>query len=89
MAPRMSVVSPAYNEEMTVAGTVSAVRAWLEERGVTYEVVVVDNASTDRTVEVLEPLLDEPRVRMLRNQVNRGKGYSCLLYTSPSPRDRS
>jgi len=76
MAPWMSVVIPAYNEEMTVAGTVSAVRAWLEERGVTYEVVVVDNASTDRTVEVLEPLLDDPRVRMLRNEVNRGKGYS-------------
>ena len=76
MAPWMSVVIPAYNEEMTVAGTVSAARAWLDERGVTYEIVVVDNASTDRTVEVLEPLLDGPRVRLLRNEVNGGKGYS-------------
>jgi glycosyltransferase involved in cell wall biosynthesis len=75
MAPWMSVVIPAYNEEMTVAGTVSAARAWLEERGASYEIIVVDNASTDRTVEVLEPLLDE-HVRLLRNEVNRGKGYS-------------
>jgi dolichyl-phosphate beta-glucosyltransferase len=76
MAPWMSVVIPAYNEEMTVAGTVSAARAWLEERGASYEIVVVDNASTDRTVEVLKPLLDGDRVRLLRNEVNRGKGYS-------------
>src|SRR6185295_4470244 len=40
-----------------------------------YEVIVVDNASQDRTVEVLQPLLDD-RVRVLRNNVNRGKGYS-------------
>ena len=75
MAPWISVVIPAYNEEMTVAGTVSAARAWLEERGATYEIIVVDNASTDRTVEVLQPLLDS-QVRLLRNDVNRGKGYS-------------
>jgi dolichyl-phosphate beta-glucosyltransferase len=76
MAPWMSVVIPAYNEEMTVAGTVSAVRAWMEERGATYEIVVVDNASSDRTVEVVQPLLDGERVRLLSNDVNRGKGYS-------------
>jgi dolichyl-phosphate beta-glucosyltransferase len=76
MAPWMSVVIPAYNEEMTVAGTVSAARAWLEERDASYEIVVVDNASTDRTAEVLQPLLDGDRVRLLRNDVNRGKGYS-------------
>jgi glycosyltransferase involved in cell wall biosynthesis len=76
MAPWMSVVIPAYNEEMTVAGTVSAARAWLDERGATYEIIVVDNASTDRTVETLEPLLDGDKVRLLRNEVNRGKGYS-------------
>jgi dolichyl-phosphate beta-glucosyltransferase len=76
MAPWMSVVIPTYNEEMTVPGTVGAARTWCEERGVEYEVVVVDNASTDRTAEVLAPLLDGTRVRLLRNEVNRGKGYS-------------
>ena len=76
MAPWMSVVIPTYNEEMTVPGTVSAVRTWFEDRGVEYEIVVVDNASSDRTAEVLAPLLDGTRVRLLRNEVNRGKGYS-------------
>jgi dolichyl-phosphate beta-glucosyltransferase len=72
----MSVVVPAYNEEHAIVGTVTAVREWLEARGRPYEVIVVDNASHDRTVEVLQPLLEDGRVRVLRNEVNRGKGFS-------------
>jgi dolichyl-phosphate beta-glucosyltransferase len=85
MAPWMSVVIPTYNEEMTVAGTVAGVRSWCEQRGVDYEVVIVDNASSDGTAAVLAPLLDGTRVRLLRNEVNRGKGYSVrrgMLETS-------
>jgi dolichyl-phosphate beta-glucosyltransferase len=74
--PFMSVVVPAYNEEQTIAGTVTAVRDRLEEMGRTYEIIVVDNASEDRTVEVVQPLLDGDRIRLLRNEVNRGKGFS-------------
>jgi dolichyl-phosphate beta-glucosyltransferase len=53
-----------------------AVRDRLEENGRPYEIVVVDNASEDWTVEVLRPLVDGKRVRLLRNERNRGKGYS-------------
>jgi dolichyl-phosphate beta-glucosyltransferase len=74
--PWMSVVVPAYNEERAIAGTVRSVCDWLEAQGRPYEVIVVDNASEDRTCEVLEPLLDGTRVRLLRNEVNRGKGFS-------------
>ena len=74
--PRISVVIPAYNEERGIAATVERVRGWLEANGDPYEVIVVDNASTDATLERLAPLLDEPRVRALRNERNRGKGYS-------------
>jgi dolichyl-phosphate beta-glucosyltransferase len=74
--PWMSVVVPAYNEEQTIVDTVAALRDRLEEAGRPYEIVVVDNASEDRTVELLLPLLDGRRVRLLRNDLNRGKGYS-------------
>ena len=37
---------------------------------------MVDNASTDGTVAAVEPLLDGASVRLLRNEVNRGKGFS-------------
>lgn len=72
----LSVVVPAYNEERGIAGTVVALRTWLDAHGAPYEILVVDNASTDRTREVLAPLLDGERVRLLANDENRGKGYS-------------
>jgi dolichyl-phosphate beta-glucosyltransferase len=67
---------PAYNEEVGIASTVERLRAWLEERGQRFEILVVDNSSTDRTAERVEPLCDGDRVRLLRNERNRGKGYS-------------
>ena len=66
---------PAYNEERGIAGTVTTLRTWLEERPGEFEILVVDNASEDATVERLEPLLSE-NVRLLRNDRNRGKGHS-------------
>lgn len=72
----LSVVVPAYNEERGIAGTVVALRTWLDAHGAPYEILVVDNASTDRTREVLAPLLDGEHVRLLANAENRGKGYS-------------
>jgi dolichyl-phosphate beta-glucosyltransferase len=72
----MSVVVPVYNEEQTIAGIIGAIRERLEGLGRPYEIVVVDNASEDGTVERLGPLLDGSRIRLLRNDVNRGKGFS-------------
>jgi dolichyl-phosphate beta-glucosyltransferase len=72
----MSVVVPAYNEEAGIASLIATLHDRLEALGRPYEIVVVDNASVDRTVEVLEPLVDGQKVRLLRNDVNRGKGFS-------------
>jgi dolichyl-phosphate beta-glucosyltransferase len=74
--PWISVVIPAYNEERGIAAAIADARAWLDRRGGDYELIVVDNASTDATVARLEPLLDGSRVRLLRNERNRGKGHS-------------
>jgi dolichyl-phosphate beta-glucosyltransferase len=74
--PRISVVVPAYNEEAGIVATVELLRAWLDEGAESFEILVVDNASPDRTAERVEPLCDGERVRLLRNERNRGKGYS-------------
>ncbi|MGH2714914.1 MAG: glycosyltransferase, partial [Thermoleophilaceae bacterium] len=75
-APWISVVVPAYNEEAGIAATLERLRAWLEDRGGQFEILVVDNASEDRTAERIEARCDDERVRLLRNDRNRGKGHS-------------
>lgn len=71
----LSVVIPAYCEEGGIADTVDAVHGWCESTGREFEVIVVDNASPDGTVEAVNRLALE-RVRVLVNGSNRGKGWS-------------
>jgi dolichyl-phosphate beta-glucosyltransferase len=72
----MSVVIPVYNEEQEITAIVPAVRDVLQARGADWEILIVDNASTDRTVERVRELSQDPRIRLIRNDTNRGKGYS-------------
>jgi glycosyltransferase involved in cell wall biosynthesis len=72
----MSVVVPAYNEEAGIGGAIEALRSRLDAFERPYEIIVVDNGSQDRTTEVVEALADGERLRLLRNEVNRGKGFS-------------
>jgi glycosyltransferase involved in cell wall biosynthesis len=69
--PRLSVVIPCFNEVSTIEAIVDAVlRAPVQD----LEVIVVDDASTDGTREILREKV-EPRVaRVLYHPVNRGKG---------------
>ncbi len=66
--PRVSIVIPAYNEEAFVGTTVNSI---LETR-FPCEVLVVDDGSTDRTFQIIKEF--EPRIRVIRHPVNRGKG---------------
>lgn len=50
--PQISFVVPAYNEELLLPACLAAIRAEIERTGCDAEVVVVNNASTDRTAEV-------------------------------------
>ena len=71
-----SVVVPAYNEEKAIAGTLSELSRWLDGAGAPWEIIVVDNASSDSTREKVQPFLADSRIRLLVNDANRGKGYS-------------
>jgi dolichyl-phosphate beta-glucosyltransferase len=75
-SPSLSVVIPVLNEENEIARILTATTALLEERGGEWEIIIVDNASTDQTEARAEPFLQGAQVRFLRNEVNRGKGFS-------------
>ena len=65
----LSVVMPAYNEEATILDILERVLA----SPYTAEVLVVDDASADRTAELVRSITD-PRVRLLSQSPNQGKG---------------
>lgn len=72
----LSVVIPAYNEEARLPTTLSRVLAYLQRQPYTWEVLVVDNASTDRTGDIVRSLAEaQPGLRLLREE-RRGKGLA-------------
>jgi glycosyltransferase involved in cell wall biosynthesis len=68
--PCLSVVMPVYNEAASVLKVLDLV---LAQRPV-QEVIVVDDASTDKTWEILQTAAPDPRVQLLRHEQNQGKG---------------
>jgi len=68
--PCLSVVMPVYNEETTVRQIIEVV---LSQRPVS-QLVVVDDRSTDGTWDALQKFVADPRVRLVRHEVNQGKG---------------
>jgi dolichyl-phosphate beta-glucosyltransferase len=74
----LSIVIPAYNEERRLPATLDAIFNWLDTSPYgDAEVLVVDDGSTDSTAAVVESRATiEPRLRLIRNPGNRGKGYA-------------
>ena len=63
----LSVVTPAYNEAPNLGALVAEVRAALDPTGIAWELVIVDDGSTDETPALLARLAAaDPRVRPLR-----------------------
>jgi glycosyltransferase involved in cell wall biosynthesis len=73
--PSVSVVFPMYNEEDYVERAVAAARAALEDLRADFEIVIVNDASTDRTGEKADALArEDSRVRVAHNERNRTLG---------------
>jgi dolichol-phosphate mannosyltransferase len=72
--PDLSVVFPVYNEEENIPILLREIAAALEGRGWTYEIVAVDDGSTDRSLEVLRANRERyPMLRVLSFGKNSGQ----------------
>lgn len=72
---RLSIVLPAFNEEGNIASALERAQEVAERLCDEHEVIVVDDGSTDRTVDIiLECSVADPRVRLLRHERNLGYG---------------
>jgi glycosyltransferase involved in cell wall biosynthesis len=74
----ISIVIPAYNEQIRLPDTLRRVERYLQESGWNFhEILVVDDGSADGTADAAtEFAKTNPNVRVLRNPGNRGKGFS-------------
>ena len=71
--PLVSFIIPAFNEERNIAKTIAGV---LQVDYPDFEVLVVDDCSTDGTLAEITPFLADSRVRLVRKQVNEGKAMA-------------
>ncbi len=71
----LSIIIPAYNEERTIRQAVSQVLA--QRYGIPFEVIVVDDGSTDSTLEKLKQF--RSRIKILSSPTNTGKGHALKL----------
>jgi dolichol-phosphate mannosyltransferase len=74
---KLSVVIPAHNEVGSIAGTVNGLSEVLDREGIDYELIVIDDASTDGTAAAVESIAaGNPRVRSFRSHYGRGFGFA-------------
>lgn len=76
----LSIVIPAYNEERRIAQTLDTLRRDLDAQiGPSWEIIVCDDGSHDATTTVVdERVAADSRLRLIRNDGNRGKGAALM-----------
>ena len=73
----LSVVIPAYNEEHRIKPTLVAIDFFLARSSLRYEIIVVDDGSSDGTMALVTRLFERmPALRCIANWPNRGKGHA-------------
>jgi glycosyltransferase involved in cell wall biosynthesis len=68
----VTVILPAYNEEKTIGDVISDITSIMEVLNVPYEIIVIDDGSTDKTGLIASNY----KATVLSNETTRGKGYS-------------
>ena len=71
----LSVVVPTYNEERHIEGNLNMLFTELETIGLFYEVIVVNDGSSDST-QLKLAAYEHPHLRIISLDSNRGKGYA-------------
>lgn len=87
--PLLSVVIPAYNEAGRIGRTITTVTDYLDRQPYSWElIVVIDGGTAQAGIEARQAAGPRANVRVLDNEVNRGKGYSVRRGFSEARGDR-
>ncbi len=75
--PELSIVIPAYNEENRLSSTLKSICKFFADKGMDFEIVIVNDGSKDKTANLVEQLaLEQPRLKLISHDINRGKGFA-------------
>lgn len=79
--PEFSMLMANYNNGKYIA---EAIRSVLDQTFKDWELLIVDDCSTDNSIEIIGPYLKDRRIRLLKNRINRGYIYTLkrLVYES-------
>lgn len=69
----LSIVIPCFNEQKRIPKTISKISSYLKSKDFNYEIIVIDDGSSDGTLSSISDFAD---VIILKNEKNMGKGYS-------------
>jgi len=72
---QLSLFFPAYNEESVIKKTLAAAAKVAPGIAETYEIIVINDGSTDRTREIVEDIISaNPRIKLISHPTNQGYG---------------
>ena len=79
MKPYLSVVIPAYNEEINLKrGVLDSVYDYLKGKDFTWEVIILDDGSSDKTIDLVKKFTKEHKGFTLKEEPHRGKGGTLI-----------
>ena len=71
---KISVIIPCFNEERNIQNNIKKIFKYLEENFENFEIIAVNDGSTDKTIEKLKSLQGEIPFAIINNRENEGKG---------------
>lgn len=75
---KLSIVIPVYNEAKTIAAIINKIVA-VDVFGLEKEIIIIDDCSTDGSMEILEKIRQEKQLVVFHQPVNKGKGAALQL----------
>lgn len=71
-----SIIIPCYNEERRILPSLKSLYSFLENHFKSFEIIVVNDGSTDQTWKMIKGFTSNPMMKTLRLMKNNGKGYA-------------
>ena len=77
---RISVIAPIYNEKENIELLVEKIKTTLKDRFTSYEIILVDDGSTDGSSELIEKIAsNDPHIKDYHFTKNNGQTAALLL----------